>query len=702
MNTTNQIQVPHTPFDSFLQITCKVWLCILITLLLFSAVQLIGFWTYSTQYILKLYSHDIMHSLLLARRFDLQSASYAFLPFYLIGIMLSVFPKSRITNLYSAFLYYVALLILTLFLLISLVNFYYYKAFGASFNYQLFTIGEGNLKVNLITIWQDYPVVLVLLIAGVFVLLLALFLKRFWSIIDKIEARFSFILQIILVILLLLVYGFVGLRGGSLSLFPTRIKQADFSTNHLINQLTANAPTMLLNAIQERHTAEKPLNVSLDEGRTAYNNFFNANLKPNTFRFASFFTHTKKNRWLEEHKPNVVFVQMEGMGNHFLNFNNQKTDNLLGKLAPFYKRGSVFRYFLSDSNGTASTLAHFFVNSPTTAVFNAPLSRVSYQSSIALPYKKAGYETVFISGDYRGWEHLDTFLRRQGFDKVLGEYAILQRYPNAKKEGWGVYDQYTFQYASFLLKEAYNRHKPIFIYINTVTNHPPYKIPDDYKPLPAKLPKDIAKFMHIPRSKAKMMLLTYQYANNALGQFINDTTNTLWGPQTIIAASGDHNQHEMMPNYTNPHLKFLQRSVPFILHVPAAYLRGWRVDPNRIGSHKDIFPTLFNLSLSNATYENSGDNLLSGHKRGLVFGVNDAEILIPQGVIVPSRKPQFYPWIDKKEFKVGLPRSLTQSQRLIYNRIINYKRLMRWQFEWQAWHTLQNNTPRSSVSGPPH
>jgi hypothetical protein len=55
---------------------------------------------------------------------------------------------------------------------------------------------------------------------------------------------------------------------------------------------------------------------------------------------------------------------------------------------------------------------------------------------------------------------------------------------------------------------------------------------------------------------------------------------------------------------------FFRYSVPLLLHVPEKYLYKSDADTTRWGSHKDIFPTIYNLALDSAVYFNNGNNLL--------------------------------------------------------------------------------------------
>ena len=63
--------------------------------------------------------------------------------------------------------------------------------------------------------------------------------------------------------------------------------------------------------------------------------------------------------------------------------------------------------------------------------------------------------------------------------------------------------------------------------------------------------------------------------------------------------------------------------MPFYVYAPPAYRANAVYDRERIGSHKDIMPTLYQLSLSQAPYFQSGCDLLARHPdSGWCFGFN--------------------------------------------------------------------------------
>lgn len=75
-------------------------------------------------------------------------------------------------------------------------------------------------------------------------------------------------------------------------------------------------------------------------------------------------------------------------------------------------------------------------------------------------------------------------------------------------------------------------------------------------------------------------------------------------------------------------------SVPFYLYIPDDLKNDIYYDQNRIGSHKDILPTLYNLTLNNTKYLSlGGRNMLAPIKdERLEFGFNELVWIDKNGV----------------------------------------------------------------------
>jgi phosphoglycerol transferase MdoB-like AlkP superfamily enzyme len=90
------------------------------------------------------------------------------------------------------------------------------------------------------------------------------------------------------------------------------------------------------------------------------------------------------------------------------------------------------------------------------------------------------------------------------------------------------------------------------------------------------------------------------------GGFMDEIKNSDLADKSVVAITADNNTMEGVMHYDD----FLQESkqVPFYLYLPP-YLRTDAPDVTLAGSQKDIFPTLYNRTLSGVTYRAIGSDL---------------------------------------------------------------------------------------------
>jgi phosphoglycerol transferase MdoB-like AlkP superfamily enzyme len=188
-----------------------------------------------------------------------------------------------------------------------------------------------------------------------------------------------------------------------------------------------------------------------------------------------------------------------------------------------------------------------------------------------------------------------------GFDKVYGEKGMNKGYYGNE---WGIYDEFLFDY---IYKTMESNEERKFIYAVSTTNHPPYSLPDNYKPKPLNPPADLQNKI-IGRDLAEKRFKTYQYACEMLGRFITKIKESEYAQNTIIAVTGDHNFKNVY-SYSSQEL-LGQSGVPFYLYIPEK-IKKRGIDVSVFGSYLDIMPTLYNLSLSGVSYTAMGTDLLS-------------------------------------------------------------------------------------------
>ena len=111
---------------------------------------------------------------------------------------------------------------------------------------------------------------------------------------------------------------------------------------------------------------------------------------------------------------------------------------------------------------------------------------------------------------------------------------------------------------------------------------------------------------------AKKRFLGMQYANQKVGEFLTKIKTTALNDKVVVALTGDHSF--WIAKGVGADEEFKRYAVPFYLSVPER-LMPKKLNPNNFGSHEDIFPTLYSLTLSEQGYYKMGEDLI--HEEGI-------------------------------------------------------------------------------------
>ena len=610
---------------------------------------------------------DVQRMWLFGLRYDLRIAGMAFAPLLLSGLLLAMHDKSwgYWRRLAPGFIAVITVIVAAA----AISNYYYYQTYHNHFDVFAFGLFEDDTSAVIANIGQDYPVAQASLLA-----LLAAALPTWWASrgMKSITSKPRWSLTVFTVYVLIGISLVFVLARGSVGTFPLRRSNAQVSELTVLNQLTPNAIMALDWAWKDKKTDVAFTAVSPEQGKQLIE----------TLGFDAITEQTPANAYLEQHPPHVVMALMESLGSNMLAFDQQGNNDLLGRLRPHFEQDFLFKRFLSQDNGTAPSLAALFFNSPVQNISHSSAQNVDIDTPFDV-YKQAGYRIVFISPGNMMWRNLSTYLPLQGVDQVYDQNSLLERYPEAAQymTDWGLPDEYAYRLAETLLKESA---QPLFISILSVTNHPPYVTPDTYTPGPVAMTPDYATHAEDGEIEQHNILTTFQYATDALGGFISDIKASDLAEQTLIAATGDHQMRRLKAFY--PYEQVLDRAVPFYLYVPASIQQhsDWHYEPQRVGSHKDIMPTLYHYSLSRQSYLTlGGRNMLSEKDDpARAFGYNVLLWVDKQGAYTLNDQPTFYPWQPDSELRLsaeGQPVSSSQAERLSA-----YPQLWRWHINQQV------------------
>lgn len=390
------------------------------------------------------------------------------------------------------------------------------------------------------------------------------------------------------------------------------------------------------------------------------------------------FSKTPENPLVREKKPHIMVNLMESFGSNMLAFHNDNLD-LLGNLQPHIKQDFFWEKFLPYENGTAPSLSFLFFGSPINLTKSNYNKHYLPHSPIET-YKKQGYKVVFLASGNRSWYAMGDFMLTQGVDSIVDEIILKKLYPESIKtsNSYGVLDEFMYRAAFELLKDAT---QPLLILALTTSNHPPY--PNIEKTISENA---IPQELHNRIRKNKVALVnTYAYANNAFGEFLDSIKQSPLKDKVIIAATGDHRVRDITSNASKE--KALSFGVPFYLYVPKNYQHNIHYNPNYIGSHKDIFATLFALSLDSVEYLNLGGKNLLSKESAENFGYN-ISVSIDNNGIYPKGAKEGYCFAnthnlldDNKAFASNKSEFITLYEKYLdyqfHYRLINLKNKMK-------------------------
>lgn len=491
------------------------------------------------------------------------------------------------------------------FLLLSVINLHYFGFYKTPIDSMIFGLAEDDTAAVLATVWRDFPVVgsvaLVLALTVGAVLLHRWLLRHLDP--DQVLQSRHWALRWTFVIVALFALMLAG--KGTLRQMALQRQHLTVTTSQFLNDMVPNGVIALKYAWDSRGESQNLQNPMVGLKAMGYDSPLAAARVlglPATDEagvLQAMSTHPALPAGMP--KKNLVFFLMESWSAEPLRYQSPQFD-VMGRMQPTLDKACFFRNFDSANGGTHPTLEALLFSSPITPLTLGEAGRKPMPWALPRVAKDAGYQTLFVTSARSGWRDLNRVLAVQGFDEIVDANNLKAEYPDATLGIWGVWDHYVFRYLEKRLA-AQNPAKPLFVFVLTSTNHPPYDLPADYQ----RVPRDMGLWQG-ERSADTLLanLDTYHYATDLLGAFVQTVQASPQGASTVIAASGDHNVRSF-GIYATPERRFLLRQVPFIIWGPNLHCGTQQDLP---ASHRDMFPTLFPLVGIAGAYTNTGRNLL--------------------------------------------------------------------------------------------
>lgn len=566
------------------------------------------------------FSSELRKAFFLGLRYDLIPLAYInALPFLVLNF--SYFIPGKLTVkvlrnfLVSYFVFFYLLLIW-----IYVCDYGFYSYFQDHINILFFGLFEDDTKAVIISIWKNYNV-------PVWLGILFILHYLFYRIVKFLFSPFEFDLKaktLDLRVPLVLVVGVVFLAfigRGNFTRLPLSVEDAHISSNEFINKIPLNGLISLNRAIKIRKTFGKDdfdylKDYGFNSWQDAYSEaFFQKPSQDNLI--SSLIVKTPRNEVVRQNPPHVVLVVMESFGSYW-NEEDSQDFQILGELKRHFNEGLLFKNFLSAENGTIGSMVSVAVSQTIRPgarfLSESQFMNTALDSAGHLPYKKQGYETHFVYGGKLGWRDLGKFLSAQKYDRLWGADEIREHMPELNNletqdlgNEWGIFDEYLYTFIGEKLRTAT---RPQFFLVLTTSNHPPFEHPSTYKPLKVDLSPEKLQKMTVVEDLARKRFIGLQYSNQKVGEFLTHIKSSGLKDKVVLALTGDHSF--WVAKGVGLEQEFKRYSVPFYLSLPDS-LKPANMNTNRFGSHEDIFPTLYHLTLSEQEYVGLGENMFGPH-----------------------------------------------------------------------------------------
>lgn len=403
------------------------------------------------------------------------------------------------------------------------------------------------------------------------------------------KKQYSIYIPISIIAIGLCLLGIRGRVGES----PIKTSQAYFCNNSFLNQLGLNPTFFLVRSVIENSKKHIRANHLMkdEEALSIVQNELNIRCDKEAH-----FPILRNINGCEENKNiNIVLILMESMSAEFL---SMKDGSLTPYLNELIKESYYFENFYSAGTHTNQGVAATLFGLPSLFDKNM-MKNVEITKCQGIPriLRERGYQTSFFVTHESQYDNMNAFLLENGIQRMYAQ----EDYPASKVvNGYGVQDDYLFEYAMDRITEQSKQKAPFFATILTISNHPPYIVPE--------------KFRSVSKEPSEQIVA---FADDAIRHFMSEAKKQDWYKNTIFVLLGDHGKLVGKTTYDMP---LSYNHIPLIIHS-ALFDDAPKVFDN-LGGQIDVTPTL--LGLLDYSFDNNtlGIDIIK-QKRPYIFFTSD-------------------------------------------------------------------------------
>jgi phosphoglycerol transferase MdoB-like AlkP superfamily enzyme len=297
---------------------------------------------------------------------------------------------------------------------------------------------------------------------------------------------------------------------------------------------------------------------------------------------------------INEEKPNIVMIIVEGLGTEFIGKNAYRGFTpYLDSLIP---KSLYWENFVSNAGRTFGALPSILGSLPYGEKGFLEMNPLPSNISLVSILKANEYTTSFYCGDESSFDRKINFLEYNGIDNVIDINNFGPSYEKTKANAggftWGYPDGEIFKKT---LSELDGKKSPRLDIIMTLTNHEPFDFPAKKEYL-KKVDSIINanKTLQVSKSEVetyKDIFACLLYTDHSIKKFMNDYAKKPEYKNTIFVITGDH---RLIPIAQKD--KLCRFHVPLYLYSP---LLKKAQTFKSVSSHWDITPSLISFLMNN-------------------------------------------------------------------------------------------------------
>jgi phosphoglycerol transferase MdoB-like AlkP superfamily enzyme len=519
--------------------------------------------------------------------FDVVTTAIIFIPIVIIELFPNMWRASKVFKLITGFLFFSTLLFS---ILLNIADVAYFQFTTSRITQSTFTmLGFGNdLEQQLPSFLKDYWFLFAITIL---LMALSVFLYNKVSKIKDDSKQHSWGKQTILFSIGAVLILFMGRGTGLRPIEP--INTTAFVQDEKVN-LVLNSAFTVVKSWGRASLEQKEYFEDL-ELKTIFNPI-----------------HSFKPGLKQLNKPNIVILLLESFSVEYIAAINGSSEINTPFLDSLIQESLVYTNCYANGKKSLDAVPSVISSLPKLMEQEFITSNYATNTIESLPkiLNKLGYESAFFHGATNGSMNFDQFSNKVEFDTYFGrtEYNNETDFDGT----WGIYDDKFFKWSA---QQMSKMKTPFFSTIFSLSSHPPYSIPEEYKNA-------------FVGGETKMHN-SVKYTDFGLQQFFKFAKTQDWYTNTVFIITADHTPASKVPEY---YKEIGGMHIPLVFfHPNNSTFKG--VDDQVVGQI-DIMPTVLELIGYKGSYFGFGSPINDKEAHFSVTYYNNKHIIFGLGHVL--------------------------------------------------------------------